>query len=187
MFINCLVPPLLTFQIVGGYLLGVESWRGSTEAIATTNLGEILQSPIGIGKDTPTANSAVSLERSSSKSIFLAKPTPDQEAVITSSVSLAANQPPVISIISPANGTLISAGADLPVIVSASDPDGSIAKVQFFQGQKKLGEDLSSPYSFTWKNLSAGKYILKARAVDNRGAVTTSTPRILTVQKGLVP
>jgi hypothetical protein len=40
----------------------------------------------------------------------------------------------------------------------------------------KLGEDRTAPYSHRWNNVATGSYSLTARATDNRGAVTTSTP-----------
>jgi len=39
-------------------------------------------------------------------------------------------------------------GSRWPSDAAATDSDGTIAKVEFFQGTTKLGEDLTSPYSF---------------------------------------
>jgi len=47
--------------------------------------------------------------------------------------------------------------------------------VEFFQGATKLGESLTSPYSFAWASVPAGNYSLTAKATDNLGAATTST------------
>ena len=58
---------------------------------------------------------------------------------------------------------------------TASDPDGTVSKVEFFNGATKLGEDTTAPYSFTWNSVTAGNYTLTARATDNQGATTTST------------
>jgi len=44
-----------------------------------------------------------------------------------------------------------------------------------------LGQDLTSPYSFTWSNVAAGNYTITAKATDNSNAVTTSTAITLTV------
>ena len=92
------------------------------------------------------------------------------------------NQLPSVSITSPANGATLNAPASINIIASASDPDGSVSKVEFYQGSTKLGEDTSSPYDFTWSNVAAGSYSLTARATDNAGAVTTSAARTVTVQ-----
>jgi len=37
-----------------------------------------------------------------------------------------------------------------------------------------LGEDVSSPYAYTWTNVAAGNYTISAKAYDNTGAVTTA-------------
>jgi len=65
-------------------------------------------------------------------------------------------------------------GRPLPSNANATDTDGTIAKVEFFQGTTKLGEDLTSPYSFAWASVPAGTYSLTAKATDNTSAITTS-------------
>ncbi|MFN3404074.1 MAG: Ig-like domain-containing protein [Cytophagaceae bacterium] len=84
------------------------------------------------------------------------------------------NQPPVVSITSPANNASFTAPANITITANASDADGSISKVEFYQGTTKLGEKLTSPYSFTWTNVQAGNYSLTAKAFDNGGTETTS-------------
>jgi hypothetical protein len=56
----------------------------------------------------------------------------------------------------------------------ALDSDGTVSKVEFFQGALKLGEDTTVPYSYDWNNVAAGDYVLTARATDNAGEITTS-------------
>ena len=56
-----------------------------------------------------------------------------------------------------------------------------MAKVEFFNGATKLGEDLSSPYTFTWSSVAAGTYTLTARATDNLGGMGTSAGSTITV------
>ncbi|WNG42741.1 chitinase [Archangium minus] len=84
------------------------------------------------------------------------------------------NQAPSASLTSPANGASFSAGSTITLTANASDADGNIARVEFFAGSTKLGEDTSAPYSFSWSNVAAGSYTLTARATDNGGASTTS-------------
>ncbi|PVY40665.1 DUF4082 domain-containing protein [Pontibacter virosus] len=92
-----------------------------------------------------------------------------------------ANQPPTVSLTSPANNATFTAPASVAIAASASDADGTVAKVEFFQGNTKLGEDLSSPYTFAWNGVAAGSYQLTARATDNGGAASTSTAVAITV------
>jgi hypothetical protein len=59
-----------------------------------------------------------------------------------------------------------------------------VAKVEFFNGATKLGEDTTAPYDFTWSAVPAGNYTVTARATDNLGASTTSPPAAITVNSG---
>jgi hypothetical protein len=64
---------------------------------------------------------------------------------------------------------------------TASDSDGLVTKVEFFNGATKLGEDTTAPYSFTWSGVSAGSYTLTARATDDVGGTATSAASRITV------
>ena len=57
----------------------------------------------------------------------------------------------------------------MSLAASASDPDGTVAKVEFFNGATKLGEDATAPYAFTWSGVRPGTYTLTARATDDLG------------------
>lgn len=91
------------------------------------------------------------------------------------------NIPPSVNIVAPANNTVFGASANIDVSAVAADADGTVAKVEFYAGAVKLGEDATVPYSFTWTNTSAGNYVLTARAIDNAGAATTSAAVNITV------
>ena len=112
----------------------------------------------------------------------------DQNASATSAVvnitvdGAATNQPPVVSITNPVNGAVFNEGDDILIEASASDQDGSVAKVEFYSNGVKVGEDLSSPYAMTMTNTSAGSYSLTAVAFDDVGASTTSSPVDITVE-----
>ena len=93
---------------------------------------------------------------------------------VSSAPSTPANVAPLVSITSPANNSSFTSSSAIQVNANASDNDGSVAKVEFFQGSIKLGEDLSSPYSYIISGLTAGTYSLSVKATDNSGAVTTS-------------
>ncbi len=84
------------------------------------------------------------------------------------------NQPPTVSITAPANNATYTAPASVTISANATDSDGSITKVDFYNGTTLLGTDNTSPYSFSWTNVAAGTYTVTARATDNNNAVTTS-------------
>ena len=91
-----------------------------------------------------------------------------------------ANALPMGSITAPANNTSFAQGAQINITATASDANGSVAKVEFFDGTTKLGEDTSSPYSFAWPNAAAGTHTLTIRVTDNENATTTSTAVTIT-------
>src|SRR5882762_5325995 len=97
------------------------------------------------------------------------------------------NALPAVSITSPANNASFTTGSTVTINATATDSDGTISKVEFFQGTTKLGEDLTSPYSFAWASVPAGSYSLTAKATDNLSAVTTSTAIAITVSNANVP
>jgi phosphodiesterase/alkaline phosphatase D-like protein len=91
------------------------------------------------------------------------------------------NLPPSVSLTSPANAAVFTAPATVSLQATTSDSDGTITKVEFFNGSTKLGEALTAPYSFSWTNVTAGGYTLTAVATDNNGSSTTSAPVSITV------
>jgi len=97
----------------------------------------------------------------------------------------ATNAAPTVSITSPAAGTSFRWNDQVTINATASDPDGSIARVEFYgsDGATLLGSDTSAPYSYRWKDPPAGTHLLRAKAYDNRGAVTTSAGVSITVRQ----
>lgn len=93
-----------------------------------------------------------------------------------SSCSGPVNEPPTVSISSPVNNATFDGSASITINVTASDKDGTISKVEFFNGTTLLGSDNSSPFSFTWTNVPFGTYTITAKATDNGGAEVTSDP-----------
>jgi hypothetical protein len=97
------------------------------------------------------------------------------------------NISPVVSVTSPANNSIFYTPANLTITANASDSDGSVAKVEFYQGSTLLGEDIAAPYSFTWESAAAGSYLITAKATDNLGGVTLSDPVAVSVYNSGIP
>jgi hypothetical protein len=95
-----------------------------------------------------------------------------------------ANLPPTASLTTPTNRAVLLAPATLKLHAEASDPDGSITRVEFFNGTAKLGETLAEPHEFVLSNLPAGNFALTVRATDDEGATYTTPPAILHVITG---
>jgi hypothetical protein len=118
--------------------------------------------------------------------VITAKATDNAGAVKTSApinidVNPAGNAPPSVSLTAPANNATFTAPASINLAATAADTDGTVAKVEFFNGNTKIGQDTSSPYTFAWNAVSAGSYVITAKATDNGGAVATSASAMITV------
>lgn len=87
----------------------------------------------------------------------------------------AANVPPAVSITNPPNGAILSAPASFTLAATASDSDGSVTNVQFFEGATSLGNDTTIPYSVSVNDLAAADYTFSAVATDNGGLNATNT------------
>ena len=86
------------------------------------------------------------------------------------------NAPPTVSLTSPSNGATVVSPGNVTISAAAADSDGSVAKVEFFANGVKLGESANSPYQFVWMSPSVGSHSITARATDNGGAMTSSSP-----------
>lgn len=91
------------------------------------------------------------------------------------------NNAPVVSIVSPTENTFYTEPATIAISASASDSDGSVTLVEFFQGAAKIGEDNATPFTFGWSGVLQGNYALRAIATDNLGAKATSAVVNVTV------
>jgi regulation of enolase protein 1 (concanavalin A-like superfamily) len=100
---------------------------------------------------------------------------------VSVNVGTSTNQLPTVALTSPFQNEVFTAPVSIYILATASDPDGSIARVDLYQGTTLLKSDTSSPYSFNWTNVAAGTYQLTAVARDNGGATRTSTPINVTV------
>ncbi|MBI4661389.1 MAG: hypothetical protein HY735_21410 [Verrucomicrobia bacterium] len=117
-------------------------------------------------------------------------------------------RPPTVTIISPPDGAIFTAPVDIRVFAEASDSDGEVKSVQFFEGTNSLGIaeteapvlsaeleaalDATSlelpplpkpfvPYRVIWTNAPPGTHILTAVATDNSGSTATSSQVRITV------
>lgn len=92
-----------------------------------------------------------------------------------------ANSAPTAALTAPANGSTGTTGTPITLSANAADSDGTVARVEFFDGATKLGEDTTAPYSIGWTPTSTGSHSLTARATDNCGAMTTSAAVSVTI------
>ena len=112
---------------------------------------------------------------------------PHPLALLDNIGSSALNHPPAITITVPANGATFSAPVTITINAAASDSDGAVSKVEFYNGTALLNTDSTAPYSYTWNNVAAGTYRLTAKATDNLGASAISADVTVIVEQLIYP
>ena len=78
-----------------------------------------------------------------------------------------------------------NAPATVGLSATATDADGTVSKVEFFNGSVILASITASPYTYSWTNVGAGSYSITAKATDNSGAVTTSSVKTVSITGGV--
>jgi len=92
-----------------------------------------------------------------------------------------ASRPPVVTFATPFPGAVFSPGTNIPLMATTSDPDGTVARVEFFADDASLGVDSAPPFTATWSNATIGPHTLRARATDNTGVTTDTAPLLIQV------
>lgn len=102
----------------------------------------------------------------------------DNVSVIASTTG---NLPPTVALTAPAASDLFTTPATINIAATASDSDGTVSKVEFYNGTTLLGEDTVAPYTFAWTDVAAGTYSLTAKATDSSNNTSTSSVVSITV------
>jgi hypothetical protein len=92
------------------------------------------------------------------------------------------NHTPQVSVSSPASGTSVSPGSTVTFNATATDLDGTITQVEYFNGSTLIGTNTTTPYAVSWIPATPGTYTITARATDNSGGKTTSAGVNMIVQ-----
>jgi bacillolysin len=97
---------------------------------------------------------------------------------------VSSNAPPQVRLLSPTPGQSVLIPGELNVEAAATDPDGNVVRVEFYDGADKLQEVATAPYRFSLKfgpETTPHELRLVARAIDNLGAAADSAPMTVTV------
>ncbi|MBL0140941.1 MAG: DUF1800 family protein [Betaproteobacteria bacterium] len=93
----------------------------------------------------------------------------------------ATNKPPKVTLTAPAANAVYVQGAAVTLSATASDPDGTVVKVEFIANAAKIGEATASPWTATWAGATQGTYSLTAVATDDKSGTTISAAVVVTV------
>jgi len=86
------------------------------------------------------------------------------------------NSAPTCSVTAPENGIHFDIPQSVTIVADASDADGSVVLVEFFVNGDSVGSDTTAPYSMEYMVPDNGSYEITARATDENGAWTNSSP-----------
>jgi hypothetical protein len=100
--------------------------------------------------------------------------TSSQATQFTLTNTCTSNSLPTVSL--SGSPTAITGSGTVSLSASASDIDGTISKVEFYRNNVLIGNDLSSPYTFSYSETAVGTYSYTAKATDNCSGVGTSNP-----------
>ena len=94
----------------------------------------------------------------------------DRNITLTARFSLVSSgtaQPPSVAILSPAPGTTFTAPASIPVSVTASDADGTIAAITVYLNSRIAGSLYAASGTVTIPDVPAGVHTITAKATDS--------------------
>lgn len=176
-----------SLQIENGNIDGFSNFHGAADLNQGSNIVEL--APVGSLLTQDVLANAVS-EIVSSTTLLLKAPTSlatelakivsilplDSISVYDEVLNNFSNRTglPLVELLAPASGQTFAFGSNINIIASATDMDGNISKIEFYQNSIKIGEKGSLPFSFDWQPAAAGVYKLYAKAFDNNSAVGIS-------------
>lgn len=103
--------------------------------------------------------------------------------------SFLTNVPPVVGWTAPTNNQTIYRANTIFLTAMATDPDGSVTNVSFFNGATPLGTataGYANRFSLAWSNAATSNYQLRAVATDNYGG-TNTIPAVASISIVLPP
>ncbi len=162
---------------------GATGWQLSKQTIVagrdapTTDTGTGI---LGKWKYIPNLDAFMALQDSTAGNIWIYKPYQWQSPGGGSQTNVA----PSVSWVTPVTGQQFAAGQVLALQASASDSDGSVAAVDFFDGTSLLAHVTAAPWRYDWTSAAVGTHVLTATAYDNLGASSTSASVTVQVNAG---
>jgi hypothetical protein len=96
------------------------------------------------------------------------------------------NSAPIVSITAPANNASLAAPANVNVVVSAVDDDGTIERVDLLANGRVIASATAAPFTFPVSMDTPGTVTFSAIAYDDKDANTASSNRVVTIT-GTIP
>jgi len=122
-----------------------------------------------------------------------ASPSATTASPSTSPSAGSGDLPPVVRVTSPVAGQIYGEPGTLQLAATATDPDGTVTKVEFYtagNGSNQftlVATDTTAPYSFTLNVPNTNVWAVQAIAYDNAGLTATDTVRFSVAVSAPVP
>jgi hypothetical protein len=167
------------------------AWNGSLGTNASTDLG--FNGSVTGSNPTPavftlngvTCNGTVtSPSPSPSPTTASPSPSPSPSPTSTTASPPPGDLPPTVKVTSPTAGAVVGEPGLITLAATASDPDGSISKVEFytagFNGSPftLVATVTTAPYTYTLVAAGSGVSFIQAKAYDNEGLTATDTVQV---------
>lgn len=115
-----------------------------------------------------------------------------ERTLVHSTITGVTNIPPTVAFTQPGIHSEITVGDTLVAVVRASDPDGSISRVDFYLNDtivfgdppKLIASVTAEPFMAVLQDLKPGHNMIRAVAYDNAGARTGAIPIMVIVRGG---
>ncbi|MHB9132351.1 MAG: tandem-95 repeat protein [Armatimonadota bacterium] len=155
----------------------------AADSDGTVTKVEFFANAVKVSEDLTTPYACAWTPTAAGTCMFTAVATDDDGATRTSpAVTLTVNAPATVSLIVPTNGARYAPPVSLTLQATASDPDGPISRVRFYEGGTYIAYDDSAPYTFNWgAGKPTGTYTFTAEAYDNNWIPTMSAPVTITI------
>ncbi|GDX53123.1 hypothetical protein LBMAG27_21700 [Bacteroidota bacterium] len=88
---------------------------------------------------------------------------------------------PTVSLTTPLNNASAYVNTSVNISATASDPDGTIKRVEFFVGSTLVGVDSIAPYYVQWTPTQIGIVAVLAKSIDNDGKFTFDDANVVEV------
>lgn len=88
------------------------------------------------------------------------------------------NAAPTLKLLSPAQGTVFKSPGNVKLSAEASDPEGKVAKVEFYDGRKLIGTgraESKGVYTLDWADAPPGQHVLTTIVTDDGGRTVYET------------
>ena len=176
-----IVPAASAFKV----LVNSTSRSVSSVAVSGTKVQLTLSSPAVYGNTVTVSYTKPTVNPLQSSAGVQASTLSPQN--VTNNIITPGNTAPTVVITSPKSNSPFTDPATITITADASDADGTITLVEFYNGTTRIGSKSSSPYSFSWNNVIQGTYSITVVATDDKGAKTTSTALSVTVAAPISP